>query len=902
MSKNEKTAPKTLSNALYIARERSERSQKAERGVEARDSGVYSTKGVIMKFRRIPIAPSLSLALLLTVAVVAGTFSTLVVFGQEKDLSRSLKVVPTDKLSSTSVTEWRAFLVSVKDYRHGINSLEFTDNDVEDIRRSLITLGVKPDNIVVMRKSDPDFNMVPTKENIEEQFQLFVDSLTENSVAFCYLSGHGFNVDRPGSTTPMSYFAPIDARLKATITDQVASRRGMEYVSGAAEDKDDESESGSSDRPATVRRELSQVESLRFTSVSINDMLEKLSNSRAKFKWLNVDACCTYLTSRAVTGSKYLQMDAIPSGVLFFQSCADGQASYEGADKRIVQVREPESGALKDVKLEHGLFTKSLIEAFNIDVVRQDAGTIVRNHADVAKRTYADQNEDGVVTLREIVEYVSNGVEADAKQYHNAIQTPQFRVNSESGLDDFALFTNQPVNGYAYEVWQKGRKTLDEAQRLMEFGDIPSAYRKIQETPEELKQVEPYRSTREEIQARHNLFIANQHYVKAQTEYENDNLAAARAGLEEAFAVAPVDADLASFTRLADQIDAKLLENWAAKLRNKAVDDFESAQSNLERNRYQNAIEDVNGALARDVAIAKYTKAPREEKYQRLRNEIIGAANQAGVNLEDNLPEIAEPELVARNGNDRSDGVIIDSPPRTPHTPGELRIIKINKLEIRFRYCPAGKYAMGSPESEAGHGADETMREVTIARGFWLAETETTQALWKSVMGVNPSARKASNLPVENVSWEDCQQFVAELNKSAKGLTFKLPTEAHWEYACRAGTVTRYAFGNSWDDEKANNFKIGGSTKSVGSYQFANPWGLKDMHGNVAELCQDWYGVYAKGKATEPTGPAKGDYRVARGGHWTSKEDQCRSASRDKVSASTKLPMLGFRLELEAND
>ena len=349
-------------------------------------------------------------------------------FGQwpKQDLSRALKAVPSEQIGYSSANEWRVFLVSSKDYRKGIGALAYTDADVEDLRLSFIKLGVKPDNIIVMRKSDPDFNMVPTKDNIERQFNLFVGGLTENSVAFCYLSGHGFNVKESGESNPRSYYAPIDAQLELTVLESGKSERGL--AAGAIE---------------------STSESLRRTSISIDDMLEKLSNSRAKFKWLSVDACCDYLESRAVDGSEFLSVDNIPTGVLFFQSCADGQSSYEGADTRVTAVDNPEGTAANDDKLKHGLFTKSLIEALNIEITRRADGTIqsVSKLSDLEKRTKADADQDGMITLQEIVSYVQERVDEDAWRYHRAHQNPQVRVNSESGLDDFALFTKLPVEG-----------------------------------------------------------------------------------------------------------------------------------------------------------------------------------------------------------------------------------------------------------------------------------------------------------------------------------------------------------------------------------------------------------------------------------------------------------------------
>ncbi len=230
---------------------------------------------------------------------------------------------------------------------------------------------------------------------------------------------------------------------------------------------------------------------------------------------------------------------------------------------------------------------------------------------------------------------------------------------------------------------------------------------------------------------------------------------------------------------------------------------------------------------------------------------------------------------------------------------GDSLTLMINGVKVVFRWCPPGEFMMGSPENEVDRFYHETQHKVVITKGFWLAETETTQAFWKAIMGNNPSYFKGNSLPVENVSWDDCQKFIKKLNEKVKdeGLQFRLslPSEAHWEYACRAGTTSRYSWGDEWDSNKANK---GTSTKPVGSYS-ANAWGLKDMHGNVWEWCEDWYEAYPTGTVTDPTGPESGSLRVSRGGGWSDDARFCRSAFRDRVTPEYRVYILGFRLELD---
>ena len=174
---------------------------------------------------------------------------------------------------------------------------------------------------------------------------------------------------------------------------------------------------------------------------------------------------------------------------------------------------------------------------------------------------------------------------------------------------------------------------------------------------------------------------------------------------------------------------------------------------------------------------------------------------------------------------------------------------------------------MGSPPGESGRFDDETQHRVTLTEGFWMAKTEVTQKQWKSVMGNNPSHFQGDNLPVECVSWDDCVEFC---RKAGHGL--QLPTEAQWEYACRAGSETPYFWGNALNGDRANcngNYPCGTTVKGpykekttpVGSYQ-ANAWGLYDMHGNVREWCADWYTEDLGTRAvTNPGGPGSGSFR-----------------------------------------
>ena len=227
-------------------------------------------------------------------------------------------------------------------------------------------------------------------------------------------------------------------------------------------------------------------------------------------------------------------------------------------------------------------------------------------------------------------------------------------------------------------------------------------------------------------------------------------------------------------------------------------------------------------------------------------------------------------------------------------------------------YCAPGTFMMGSPATEEERRYDETQHRVTLTKGFWLGKYEVTQAQWQSVMGENPSYYKGDmDLPVEWAFWEDCQKFIQRVNAQSN-CGARLPTEAEWEYACRAGTTTAYHWGNALNGDKANcngkDYPYGTEVKGpylkkttrVGSYD-ANPWGFYDMHGNVQEWCQDWYGGPYPGVAeTDPIGSASGVRRVLRGGSFDSGARSCRSAYRNGSATCYRSPCTGFRLACSA--
>jgi formylglycine-generating enzyme required for sulfatase activity len=238
---------------------------------------------------------------------------------------------------------------------------------------------------------------------------------------------------------------------------------------------------------------------------------------------------------------------------------------------------------------------------------------------------------------------------------------------------------------------------------------------------------------------------------------------------------------------------------------------------------------------------------------------------------------------------------------KRPATPDSaLEPTFTNSIGMEFVLIPAGTFMMGSPDSDTEAWSNEKpIHRVTISKPFYMGKHPVTQGQWAAVMGNNPSRFQGdSNRPVESVSWEEAQEFILKLDAKEGNTKYRLPTEAEWEYAARAGTTTTYSFGDRADQLGEYAWYWGnssGTTHPIGQKQ-PNAWGLYDMHGNVWEWVQDWSGGYSAEAATDPQGAPSSAFRLVRGGSCGNGARHCRSACRSSIASSYRFGGLGFRL------
>ncbi|MBR2006345.1 MAG: SUMF1/EgtB/PvdO family nonheme iron enzyme, partial [Thermoguttaceae bacterium] len=614
------------------------------------------------------------------------------------------------------------------------------------------------------------------------------------------------------------------------------------------------------------------VKNLFESSVSINKMLDDLKESDASFRWMLVDACRDDPLNPADDSGAPAIKDAaksfgaralgeianVPESVALLQSCQPGKRSYEG-------------GGPGATKIKNGFFTLSLLEALDENDPKADA------------------NRDGVLSFLEAAEYVSERTNELATTCYGEAQTP----NLSGSITNFAL-----LDGLSVPPPPPPPKTwLPLALLTLTGVAAGGAY---------------WAGRRQGRPA--TLATSNGATLASGPAVATQSSVATQFAPVSTPVVVPTEPETSSWEPDAEDPSRKAWEEAErrAESERRAREEAERQAREAERRAQE--------AEARAASERKAREAEeRAAAERRAREEAERKAKEAEAR--------AEAERKAREEAKRKTSVAARTSNgwSAEHKAGTRQTLQIKGVEYAFRYCPPGTFLMGSPEDEEGRFDDETQHRVTLTNGFWMLETPVTQAMWKSVMGSNPSwfsssgvcssdvrGMDTSNFPVETVSWHDCQDFIKKLNSQGlalDGFKFRLPSEAEWEYACRAGTTTSYFWGDSLNGDKANcngNYPYGTSTTGnylrrtteVGSYA-ANPWGLYDMHGNVWEWCEDLYDDYKNIKSFQnPINVTKGSHRVLRGGSWNSSAKNCRSAKRDYDDPTYRHDSDGFRLAL----
>ena len=328
--------------------------------------------------------------------------------------------------------------------------------------------------------------------------------------------------------------------------------------------------------------------------------------------------------------------------------------------------------------------------------------------------------------------------------------------------------------------------------------------------------------------------------------------------------------------------------------------------------RYRNAGEllEVLGDIKEDLDNAGQVikKQAEKENHPQIKKQTRQKTNQSH-----RVTEEKSPRKAIRDTQFQHDAVkfITGEDPRNLQL-GQVITVKLEgEVTLSLVWIPPGEFLMGSHKKELGRGESETQHKVHITRGFWMGKYPVTQEQWKVIIRSNPSEFKNSitgTHPVESVSWKDCQDFLGSLSRKTT-LEFDLPTEAEWEYACRAGTTnalncskeltTRNMHCRNLDEVAWYCMNSAEATHPVGLKK-PNQWDLYDMHGNVSEWCRDWYAGYSNKTRTDPLGPSSGWGKVLRGGSWHSQAGYCRSANRNGEKIDSRKNNIGLRVVVKA--
>jgi len=825
----------------------------------------------------------------------------------------------------------RAVLVGVSDYAE-FKDLRFAGADVELMRSRLVELGFAPEHIVALTTEAGRENtaLAPNKRNIERELGRILAESGPDDMIFVMFTGHGFQTDNFGGYKDYVGFAPSDA----------ASSRATDVDFGS--------------------------------TVSLSKLFDDLKNSEAKFKWVLVDACRENLgsgapaaggsaASKSLPRGKALRKLEAPSGVAILQSCADGEFSWEFEGHGVFTRTFAESLTEVGDANEDGEVT--FLEAAERTIAEVKRETAKRAIYETTQTPYLSGNMTNFVLAdvktAEAKERWLAAVEArESGDYATALEEIDAALALMPEKPEYAT-EKRTIEAFA-EAERKAREAADEAAR--------AAAEKARREAESAAQAERERLEREHAAALAAAEKAKEEAEKAKSDAERKakEEAAARAEAERKAreeADARADAEKAKeetdVRAKAERLADEAMVSYYRGDRTTAIAKMEEALSLVENANNRNWLQRFLNEASRETSELTKTDSalPSTHRYEQTgdsKNETPTSPRRAPrwngveyVAADESASESSSPSSgsalnpshpYARNsgrpstptggstsgsrlvgmgssgGQTSSPGASANGDWSGIYAAGTAKSLTIKGLEYKFHYCPAGSFTMGSPTSE-NYRYDETQHRVELTNGFWMLETEVTQAMWKSLMGSNLSyfsssgngSRDVSGLdtsqfPVECVTWNDCQEFIEKLNfggYAPSGFKFRLPTEAEWEYACRAGTTGPYA-GSSLDSLGWYSGNSGGRPHEVGA-KSANAWGLRDMHGNVWEWCADWYGseYYEKSNNMQnPINVKTGSSRVLRGGSWYSLAENCRSANRSNFGPSYRNRYDGFRLAL----
>ena len=773
--------------------------------------------------------------------------------------------------------EFRAVLVGIDSYKKWEDGNNFADlsccvNDITVFAEVLKKNGYKPENIQIVKERVFDDGTVYSvnRQEIENRVKDVLFKSKSEDVVLVYFACHGVRIEN------VNYLVPFDGHY-------IPDKNDVHF------------------NPITSEEYANRLALL----LPVETVYMWMSNCPAKTKFILTDACQNNVVANVKKGlpevRSTFKMDAskIPAGLIQITSCSPGETAKENPEAKLSAFMLAILAGLKDE---------------------------------------ADKDNDGRTSIAELFDYVSKRVPEEAQKVpargNDKKQTPQMNLEDVGG--DIVFSVNIPkvksneLKAAAAKKIEASRKEskeenrekllteastlLDEAEREYPGGEY--TYLRVQ-IKEGLKGLKGRKA--EELAA------------QAYEDYEKGEYQSGLTKIESALKLQPDNFQYKQF-RLTIKEKLKRVEPGPQEEANELL---KEAYKLFEAGNRTEALTKVESALELDPGNvgALLLKRSLKESPSPSVSTMASTSNREALPVPDRRtsPEPGSTTSTSKLGEGQ--------------TAGEKKTLNIKGIDYTFCWCPAGGFTMGSPETEEGRNEEaETPHEVTLSRGFWLLESEVTQAMWESVMettiqeqtnkkekyrdlvGVGP------DYPMYNVSWDECKKFCEELSKLS-GESMRLPSEAEWEYACRAGTRTAIYTGDlkilgqnnapaldaiSWyggnssvgytgegcDSSEWEEKQYSGSPSGVHpvGQKEANAWGLRDMIGNVWEWCQDWYDkeYYKESPTTDPTGPESGSDRVYRGGSWYSYAGDCRSAYRIRIDPGFRFYNLGFRLALSS--